>query len=255
MKQSRIHHYAHQILLSLIALFCTACATVEVPNPDDPLESFNRSMYAFNDTVDTYALKPLARGYRAVTPDFVDAGVTNFFSNIGDVVVLVNDLLQLKIRQALSDSARIVFNTFFGIGGLFDVATEFGLPKHDEDFGQTLGYWGVGSGPYLVLPIIGSSNFRDAAGFVVDTAEFDPIYNIPKASDRNFAVSLKYIDVRADLLSASNIIDETAPDRYAFTRDAWMQRRKNLVYDGNPPDDFNEQELFGDDLFKDDIKR
>jgi phospholipid-binding lipoprotein MlaA len=212
-------------------------------------------MYVFNDNLDTYAIKPIAKGYKAITPDIVDTGVTNFFSNIDDIIVLINDILQLKFKQATSDSARIVFNTVIGLAGLIDVSTEFGLPKHNEDFGQTLGYWGVGSGPYLVLPVFGSSNIRDAAGFTVDTAEFDPLTMIPEESDRYLAISLKYIDIRADLLSASNIIDETAVDRYAFTRDAWTQRRKNLVYDGNPPAGPSDEELFGDDLFKDDIKR
>jgi phospholipid-binding lipoprotein MlaA len=244
-----------RILPGLGLLLCSACTTVEVANPDDPFESFNRSMYVFNDNLDTYAIKPIAKGYKAITPDIVDTGVTNFFSNIDDIIVLINDILQLKFKQATSDSARIVFNTVIGLAGLIDVSTEFGLPKHNEDFGQTLGYWGVGSGPYLVLPVFGSSNIRDAAGFTVDTAEFDPLTMIPEESDRYLAISLKYIDIRADLLSASNIIDETAVDRYAFTRDAWTQRRKNLVYDGNPPAGPSDEELFGDDLFKDDIKR
>lgn len=236
-------------------LLSTACATVEVPNPDDPFESYNRTMYNINDKIDTYAIKPIAKGYKAITPGAVDTGVSNFFSNIGDVVVLVNDIFQLKFHQAASDLTRIVFNTFIGLGGLIDVSTEFGLPKHNEDFGQTLGYWGVGSGPYLVLPIIGSSNIRDSAGFVVDTAEFDPLQNIPDKSERYNAIGLKYIDLRADLINASNIIDETAIDRYAYTRDAWKQHRKNLVYDGHPPQQQTDQELYGDDLFKDDIKR
>ena len=214
MKLKMFFKASYRLLPGLCALFSAGCATVEVPNPDDPFESFNRSVYAFNDTVDVYALKPIAKGYQAVTPNFVDTGVTNFFNNIGDVVVLFNDLLQLKFRQALSDTARIVFNTVIGLGGLIDVSTEFGLVKHDEDFGQTLGYWGVGSGPYLVLPIIGASNIRDAVGFTVDSVEFDPIYNIPQKNERNLAISLKYIDLRADLISATNIIDETAIDRY-----------------------------------------
>ncbi len=244
-----------RILVASGLLLSSACATIEVPNPDDPFESYNRSMYAFNDTVDKYAIKPIARGYKAITPEFVDSGVSNFFSNIDDVIVLVNDLLQLKFHQATSDLTRIVFNTFIGLGGLIDVSTKFGLPKHNEDFGQTLGYWGVGSGPYLVLPLFGSSNIRDTAGFVVDTAEFDPLQNIPDKSERYGTLSLKYIDLRADLLNASNIIDETAIDRYAYTRDAWKQHRRNMVYDGHPPQEFSDQELFGDDLFKDDIKR
>lgn len=255
MKHSHFHQHAQRLLLLVVTLFATACATVEVPNPDDPFESFNRSMYEFNDTLDSYVLKPAAKGYKAVTPDMVDTAVTNFFSNIGDVVVVANDLLQLKPRQAVADIGRIVFNTTFGLGGLIDVSTRFGLEKHDEDFGQTLGYWGVDSGPYLVLPVIGASNIRDLSGFSIDSAAFDPLYNISKDSERYLAISLKYIDVRADLLSATNIIDETAPDKYAFIRDAWVQRRNNLVYDGNPPNAINDEELFGDDLFTDDIQR
>jgi phospholipid-binding lipoprotein MlaA len=255
MRHTVIIKHLHRILPALSLLLCSACTTVEVANPDDPFESFNRSMYTFNDKLDTYALKPIAKGYKAVTPDIVDTGITNFFSNIDDIIVLVNDIFQLKLSQAASDTTRIVFNTFIGLGGLIDVSTEFGLPKHNEDFGQTLGYWGVSSGPYLVLPVFGSSNIRDAGGFTVDTIEFDPLANIPKKSERYQAIGLKYIDIRADLLSASNIVDETAIDRYAYIRDAWTQRRKNLVYDGNPPAGPSDEELFGDDLFKDDIKR
>lgn len=239
----------------LCLLLCSACATVKTPNPDDPFESYNRAMFAFNDKVDKYAIKPVAKGYKAVTPDVVDKGVTNFFSNIDDVIVLVNDLLQLKIKQAVSDTSRIIFNTFIGLGGLIDVSTEFGLVKHNEDFGQTLGYWGVGSGPFIVLPVLGPSDIRDVGGFTVDTVAFDPLQNIPKQSDRYNAIGLKYIDIRADLLKATNIIDETAIDRYSYIRDAYVARRKNLVYDGNPPVDKSEQDIFGDDLFKDDIKR
>ena len=225
------------------------------PDPEDPFESYNRSMYAFNDNLDTYAIKPVAEGYKAITPDIVDTGISNFFSNIDDIVVVINDLFQFKFHQALSDTSRIVFNTVLGLGGLIDVASEFGLPKHNEDFGQTLGYWGVGSGPYLVLPLIGPSNIRDTGGFSVDTLAFDPLANIPDKTERYGAIGLKYIDIRADLLSATNVIDETAVDRYAFTRDAWKQRRKNLIYDGNPPAGPSDEELFGEDLFTDDIQR
>jgi phospholipid-binding lipoprotein MlaA len=250
-----ITRFLFRTLPALCLLLCSACATVKTPDPNDPLESYNRAMFAFNDTLDKYALKPVARGYKAVTPDIVDKGVTNFFSNIDDVVVLVNDILQLKIKQAVSDTTRIVFNTFIGLGGLIDVSTKFGLPKHDEDFGQTLGYWGVGSGPYLVLPFFGPSDIRDAGGFTVDTVEFDPLQKIPKQSDRYTAVSLKYIDIRADLLKATDIIDATAIDRYSYIRDAYLQRRKNLVYDGHPPAGPSDEDIYGDDLFKDDIKR
>ena len=231
------------------------CTTIEGPaNPDDPFESFNRSMYAFNETLDEYAMKPIAEGYQAITPDAVDTGITNFFSNLNDVLVLINDLLQLKIDQALATSARIVFNSTFGLFGIMDVATDFGLAKHDEDFGQTLGYWGVESGPYLVLPFFGPSSVRDGIGFVVDSfAEHDLVYDDMSTKDATGLIAVKYIDIRADLLKAKDIVDETALDPYAFIRDAWVQRRQNKVYDGNPPED--EDDLFEDDLFEDDIIR
>lgn len=234
-----------------------SCATIEGPaNPDDPYESFNRSMFAFNEGLDKYALKPLAKGYQAVTPDFVDTGVSNFFSNLDDILVVINDLLQLKFKQAAKDFSRFVYNTTFGLGGLIDFATGFGLPKNNEDFGQTLGYWGLDAGPYLVLPIVGASSVRDAVGFAVDSTQFDPVFqSIDDEATKWSLISLKYIDIRADLLSATNIIDETAPDKYAFIRDAWIQRRLNLVHDGNPPEEFSDEDLFEDDLFTDDIKR
>lgn len=237
-------------------LACTGCASLDgPPNPDDPFERYNRSMYKFNDTLDKYALKPIAKGYKKITPGSVDKAITNVFSNIDDVTVLINDLLQLKIGQAIADSARIVFNTTFGLFGIFDVATSFGLPKNNEDFGQTLGHWGVGSGPYLVLPFFGPSSPRDGLGLGVDLTEFDPITKDLDDDEKYGSFALKYIDIRADLLKATNIIEETAPDPYTFIRDAWTQRRLNLVHDGNPPDDFNEDELFEDDLFLDDTKK
>jgi phospholipid-binding lipoprotein MlaA len=239
------------MLSSLLLL--QGCATLDgPPNPDDPLERFNRSMYAFNDTVDQYVMKPVAKGYNAVMPDVVNTGVTNFFNNIDDIVVFFNDLLQLKFAQAVHKSARIVFNTTFGLLGFFDVATSFGLEKHDEDFGQTLGYWGVGSGPYLVLPFLGPSTVRDAPALPVDWYAFDPVFKNRTTRTTLSLLAVKYTDKRADLLKASSIIDETAIDPYAFIRDAYMQRRKYLVNDGKAPDQFNEDDLFNDEnLFRD----
>ncbi len=243
------------ILIITLLGFNIGCTTLDGPkNPDDPFESFNRSIYAFNETVDKYAFKPIAQGYQAITPEPVDRGISNFFSNLDDVLVLINDLLQLKIDRAASTSARIVFNTTFGLLGFMDVATDFGLPKHNEDFGQTLGYWGVDSGPYLVLPFFGSSSIRDAIGFTVDTSEFDFVYDDMSPENVYALYTVKYIDIRADLLKAKDIVDETAPDPYAFIRDGWMQRRKNQVYDGNPPEE-NLDDLFENDLFTDDIVR
>lgn len=256
METLNTHHIVIAVLM-LYTLLGSGCATVEgPPNPDDPYESFNRAMYEFNDTLDVYAIKPVSKGYQAITPDIVDKGITNFFSNIDDIFVMINDLLQLKFKQFASDSARFVFNTTFGLLGFIDVSTEFGLPKHEEDFGQTLGYWGAESGPYLVLPVLGPSSIRDGIGITVDlVAEQNMIYDSMDTNHQYGMLTLKYIDKRADLLKASAIVEETAPDPYSFIRDAWMQRRKNLVYDGNPPDDFNEDELFEDDLFTDDIIR
>lgn len=250
-------HKIYFAALMLLTLLCSGCATIEgPPNPDDPFEGFNRAMYEFNDTLDIYLVKPVSKGYQAVTPDAVDKGVTNFFSNLDDILVMINDLLQLKFRQFASDSARFVFNTTFGLLGFIDVSTEFGLPKHEEDFGQTLGYWGADSGPYLVLPVFGPSSVRDGIGFAVDSVtELNIVYDDMSRAHEYGMFSLKYVDKRADLLSASKIVEETAPDPYSFIRDAWMQRRKNLVHDGNPPDDFDDDALFEDDLFTDDIKR
>ncbi len=245
------------IALIICTLLFSGCATIEgPPNPDDPYESYNRSMFAFNDTVDTYIMKPVAKGYQAITPDPVDKGITNFFSNLDDIFVIINDLLQLKLGRAVSDTSRFVVNSTVGLLGFIDVASDIGLPKHEEDFGQTMGYWGVGSGPYLVLPFFGPSNIRDTAGFVVDAEmSLNVIYDDMSDAHQYGLISLYYIDRRADLLKASDIIEETALDPYSFIRDAWMQRRRNLIYDGNPPDDFNEDDLFEDDLFTDDIKR
>lgn len=209
-------------------------------------------MFAFNESADRYAIKPVAQGYDFIMPDFASKGVSNFFNNIDDIVVFFNQLLQFKITEAVATSARFVFNTTFGIFGLIDFATDMNLPKQNEDFGQTLAVWGVGSGPFIVLPLIGPSTIRDTAGLAVDWTYFDPIFKRQTLQQSLITLSIKYIDVRAGLLKASNILDETAPDKYAFVRDAWMLRREFLIYDGNPPDEFNEDELFDDeDLFKD----
>lgn len=230
------------LLLALSILFSSGCASVDVADERDPLEGFNRAVYAFNDDFDRSIAKPLATGYEKVVPAPVNNSISNFFSNLDDVVVLVNDILQLKFEQTLSDLGRITFNTTFGLFGLFDVATHMDLPKHNEDFGQTLGYWGVGSGPYLVLPFFGPRTLRDGIALPVDW-EIDPLYQIKDDETRWGAIGLRVIDDRASLLRASRILDTAALDPYVFMRDAYLQRRENLVYDGNPPqqeiDDFD----------------
>jgi phospholipid-binding lipoprotein MlaA len=222
------------LLLALTALLTSGCASVEVADERDPLEGFNRAVYAFNDDFDRAILKPVATGYEKVVPAPVNNSISNFFSNLDDVVVLVNDILQLKFEQTLSDLGRITFNTTFGLFGLFDVATHMELPKHNEDFGQTLGRWGVSSGPYLVLPFLGPSTVRDGVALPADWA-VDPLQEVEDDNTRWGAVALKVVDTRAGLLRASRILDTAALDPYVFLRDAYLQRRRNLVYDGNPP--------------------
>ncbi len=246
--------FLRHCLLFIAVLFNSGCATLDgPPNPDDPYESFNRSMFSFNESVDKYAIKPVAESYNYVMPNFASKGVSNFFNNIDDIVVFFNQLLQFKLSAAATTSARFVFNTTFGLLGFIDVATEMGLPKQEEDFGQTLAVWGVPSGPYLVLPVLGPRNIRDTAGLAIDWTYFDPILQRQTTEQSLASLTIKYIDLRAGLIKASNILDETVPDKYAFVRDAWQMRRKFLIYDGNPPEEFSEEELFeDDDLFSDD---
>ena len=248
-----LHNYLLNLCIISLCLLGTGCATVEGPaNPDDPFEPFNRSMFAFNEQVDKYAFKPVAKGYNFIMPDIASKGVTNFFSNVDDIVVFFNQLLQFKLSDAAVTSARLVFNTTFGLFGLIDVATPMGLPKKNEDFGQTLAVWGVGSGPYLVMPFLGPLTLRDTAGLAVDWTYFDPIFDRQTLRASLVTLTVKYIDIRAGLIKASNILDDTVPDKYSFVRDAWMLRREFLIYDGNPPSAISDEELFNDEnLFND----
>jgi len=213
-------------------LLLGGCATNG--NPRDPLEPLNRGVYKFNDVVDHVLVKPAAEVYSGVLPDFVRKGISNVFSNLNDVIVALNNVLQGKFSNAASDVGRIAINTTIGLLGIFDPATEAGLEKNNEDFGQTLGYWGIGDGPYLVLPFLGPSSFRDTAGWVGDVYAW-PITYVDPNRDRNALIALRFVGIRAELLAASNILQTAALDPYEFTRDAYLQRRRNLVYDGKPP--------------------
>ena len=210
-------------------------------NPRDPLEPINRGIYKFNDGVDSLLIKPAAEFYRFAVPEFMRTGVSNFFSNINDVIVALNNLLQGKLTQGGSDVARLIVNSTVGVLGLFDVATEIGLDKHNEDFGQTLGYWGIGDGPYLVLPLLGPSSMRDAVGWVGDFYAW-PISYLEPRRDRQILIAFRFVTARADLLEASRILETAALDPYEFVRDAYLQRRRNLVYDGKPPPDEDDLE-------------
>ena len=222
----------------LLALAVTGCAT---QGNRDPLEGFNRGIYKFNDVADKAVIKPVATAYKYVTPTPVRTGVNNFFGNIGTFISTINNLLQFKFTNAFSEAGRFVINTTFGIGGLIDFASMDNIPKHKEDFGQTLGYWGVGNGAYLVLPIIGPSTLRDTAGLVVDTMAFDPIsylHNSDQVAAANVLRVAQVIDKRAELLPASDLLDSASLDPYAFMRDAYLQRRASQVQDGLVPSEF-----------------
>jgi phospholipid-binding lipoprotein MlaA len=214
----------------------TGCATGPGANPKDPLEPMNRSIARFNDSLDENVLKPVATGYRDATPDLVQKGVRNVFNNLSDMWSTVNSGLQLKGRDTAESFMRVVVNTVFGVYGIFDVATEIKLQRHTEDFGQTLGYWGVPSGPYLVLPLLGPSTLRDTAGLPVDTSA-DMVRNLDHIPTRNSALSLRIVEKRADLLKTTGMLEQAALDKYSFTRDSYLQYRRAQIYDGNPPEE------------------
>lgn len=226
-----IRRLRHSVVCGVLAAAMAVPAHAEVEDREvdaDPWQGFNRAMFTFNEQIDRYAVKPLAQGYRFVMPDLAEEGVNNFFSNLGDVRSTVNNLLQGKIDNALTSAVRVVFNSTFGLAGLIDVSTPMGLEQKPEDFGQTLGYWGMSSGPYLVLPFLGPSTVRDGIGLVPDMP-LDPIGQVDHVPTRNSLYGLRLINARAQLLKAEQII---SGDKYIFMRDAYLQRREYLVNDG-----------------------
>jgi phospholipid-binding lipoprotein MlaA len=225
------------VLLGL-AIFLSGCATSPTPQENhDPLESMNRSVFSFNEKADKYALKPVALGYKTIAPDLVQQGAGNFFSNLDDFIVVLNDILQLKFSEAGQDGSRLLINTFLGMGGLVDFGTEYGFPKRYEDFGQTLAHYGVASGPYIVVPFLGGYTVRSGVGGIVDIATNPVFYAAPfMAPFISPAIGAgRAVDERKQVLSKEEIINEAALDKYEFLRDAYLQRRNSLIHDGNPP--------------------
>lgn len=217
-------------------LVLQACATVANPNPRDPLESMNRSVFIFNDAVDTAVVKPVAVVYRDVLPHWVRTGVNNFFGNLEDLWSGVNNALQLRGADTADSFGRFAINSTIGVGGLFDVATEMDIQRHSANFGLTLGRWGVASGPFIVIPLLGSSTLRDTLALSVDiNGNF--VRTVPDEGTRTALTVLNLVDTRATYLKAGDVVAEAALDKYSFTRDAFLQRRRNQVYDGNPPDE------------------
>lgn len=233
-------------MLLLITSFSLNAVANEID--EDPWQGFNRSVFSFNETMDEYIAKPVAQGYQTITPQFIDTGITNFFSNLEDVLIIVNDIFQLKPIQALSDTGRFLINSTFGLLGFFDVASHIGLPKHNEDLGQTLGYWGVGAGPYVMLPFLGPSNLRDSFGLAGDTLSGIGYTSLVDPYPQKAGLWLiKNIDVRADLIASEGLI---SGDRYIFLRSFYTQRRAYLVADGVVENEFDDDfdEDFGNDF-------
>lgn len=226
-----IYYLGGLCLLSIL----NGCATSS-KDFKDPYEDWNRGVQTFNDKLDEYALKPVAEGYNTVMPEFADVAVTNFFNNIDDIGVTLNDLLQFKFHQSGLDSARFLVNSTVGVGGLIDVAQKIDLSKHNEDFDQTLGYWGVPTGPYLVLPFFGPSSPRGLTGRIADAA-MNPINYVGSAVITLPLNATKIIDTRSDLLGAGNVAKEASVDRYDFFKNSYFQRRNFLVNDGQVKDD------------------
>jgi len=232
-------------LVSLLGI--SGCAS---QTNKDPLEGINRGIYKFNDVTDRAVIKPIAKGYSKITPTPIRKGISNFFSNLTSITTIINDLLQLKFANAFTDAGRFVINTTFGLGGFIDVASMDNIPKHTEDFGQTLGYWGVGTGPYIVIPILGPSDLRDLTGFTIDTLTTDPIQWVHYAGDVKLSNQLRaaqIISLRSELLNAVDLIDEASLDPYAFMRDGYLQRRNFQVLDGNMQ---TEDDEFSDEYTK-----
>lgn len=230
-----------ELLLAAMTLLLSACATTgtetaaRVPHPADPHEGFNRQMFAVNEALDQALVKPVAQGYEAAVPLPLRVGVSNFFGNVADPMIGVNNLAQGKPRQAGSDVLRLLVNSTLGIFGLFDVASEIGLEKHNEDIGQTLAVWGVGPGPYFFWPVIGPRTLRDTAGYAADS-QFDPVRQIRESTVRHGAAGTRVIDLRASLLPAESVLNQAVvDDKYAYLRSAYLQRRRNQIYDGDPP--------------------
>ncbi len=222
------------VLLGLLAAM-VGCASIPAGverSPHDPWESFNRSVFEFNEGLDAYVLKPVVTGYRFVLPEFMRDGIYNFFSNYSDIYTALQNLLQGKPGYAFSDLMRVVVNTTFGLGGLIDMATPGGLPKHKEDWGQTFGVWGIPSGPYVVLPFFGPSNVRDTFGTAADL-ESDYLFRLlPDVALRNSLTGLRVVNARNTYYEAGDLLDGAALDKYSFVRDAYIQRRQYQINEG-----------------------
>ncbi|ACV26410.1 MlaA family lipoprotein [Kangiella koreensis] len=225
----------YRLILVIAVLTLSACATTDSTNPKDPYEEYNRGVWEFNRAIDKAILKPTAEGYQAITPDPIEKGISNFFSNLGEIETIINDILQAKFGKAGRDTGRFLINSTLGLAGFLDPAAEMGLEKEEEDFGQTLAAWGFDSGPYLMLPFIGPSTARDGIGFAVDKVALYSPYDEMNDTQTEWSLrALDLIQTRAQLLPLEEQLEQ-ALDEYSLVRDAYLQRREFLIYDGRPP--------------------
>lgn len=215
-------------LVTFLMFFLSACATTGAIDERDPWEGFNRGVYSFNEGMDTILFDPIGKAYNFIMPDILDNGVSNFFSNVAQVPVIANDILQFKFGQAVNDTLRLVVNSTLGLLGFFDVSTDLGLPSSKADFGQTLAYWGVDSGPYLVIPFFGPATVRHAIGYAADAA-LNPMFYIEDDLTKAGLLSLNFVDVKSDLLSATDLIGEAALDEYEFIKNAYFEKRNSKI--------------------------
>ncbi len=224
------------VVFSAVTFALSGCASFRAAPSSDPLEPVNRGIYSFNNTFDHYLFRPIAKGYDAVVPNPIKTGVGNVFQNASDAQSLVSDALQLKGQKFGDDLGRVMLNTTFGLGGIFDLATPMGIERGNEDIGQTLGYWGVGAGPYLVIPFLGPSTVRDVVGRYAD-GKIDPVSLVSSVPVRNSLMGTRVVDARVGLFPAEALMNQAALDRYTFLRSAYLQRRQSLVLDGKRPKD------------------
>ena len=237
-----MHKFVKKLsLLTLLIIGSMSISNNGYSSDNDPLEPMNRAIFGFNEIVDDNILEPVAKGYRYVTPDPVERSVSNFFNNLGEINTIINSALQMKLDKTITSSSRLAINSTVGVLGLFDVATSLGIQREREDFGQTLGFYGISSGPYLVLPFFGPSSFRDAPGFYADVMmekSISPVYTELHHEERQAIQATNVIDTRANLLKATKILDTAAKDKYIFLRESYLQRRAKLVTDGKDVQDF-----------------
>jgi phospholipid-binding lipoprotein MlaA len=226
--------------LGALALTLALCGCAAVPSKVDPLEPMNRALYEFHDTVDTAVVKPIVQAYIDVVPQPIRTGVSNVFNNIDDLFSAVNGLLQNKPDKAGNDLGRVMLNTFFGMGGIFDLASDVGIERGNEDFGQTFAVWGFGPGPYLFVPFFGPTTVRDGTGVIVRIG-LGPVGYLPNVPVRNSLYGLGAVDIRAQFMGTGALVDTAALDRYLFIRNAYLQRRQYLIYDGKPPPEPEEE--------------